>query len=106
MIERFHRSLKSALRARLAGSNWIHHLPLVMLGLQAAPKVYSGFSPAEAVYSSHVFLPGEFLEHPEFTPEVFLWKVDNAISRFSGPPHHHVVSSPQISASSSSFAAC
>ena len=39
MIERFHRSLKSALRARLAGSNWIHHLPLVMLGLRNDPRM-------------------------------------------------------------------
>ena len=33
MIERFHHSLKSSLRARLAGSEWVSHLPLVMLGL-------------------------------------------------------------------------
>ena len=28
MVERFHRSLKSSLRARLAGSDWFSHLPL------------------------------------------------------------------------------
>ena len=33
MIEGFHRSLKSSLHARLAGSNWVSHIPLVMLGL-------------------------------------------------------------------------
>ena len=54
MIKRFYRSLKYALRARLAGSDWIHHLPLVMLGLRAAPKDVSGFSPAEAVYGFHI----------------------------------------------------
>ena len=52
MIERFHRSLKSALRARLAGSDWVSHPPLVMLGLWSAHKDDSGFYPAEAVYGS------------------------------------------------------
>ena len=34
MIERFHRSLKSSLWARLAGQDWVQHLPLVLLGPQ------------------------------------------------------------------------
>ena len=54
MIERFHRSLKSSLRARLASSDWVAHLPLVMLGLRSSPKEDSGFSPAEAVYGSNL----------------------------------------------------
>ena len=50
MIERFHhRSLKSSLRARLAGSDWVPHLRLVMLGLRSSPKDDSGPSPSEAV---------------------------------------------------------
>ena len=57
MIERFHRSLKSALRAQMAGSNWVQYLPLVMLGLWFAPEDNSGFSPAEAVYGSPLSLP-------------------------------------------------
>ena len=48
-IECFHHSLKSSLRARLASSNWVAHLPLVMFGLRSLPKDDSGFSPAEAV---------------------------------------------------------
>ena len=38
MIERFHRSLKSSLRARAADSDWVSHLPLVLLGLCSVPK--------------------------------------------------------------------
>ena len=90
MIERFHRSLKCALRARMSGSDWSSHLPLVMLGLRAAPKDDSSFSPAEAVYGSNLSLPGEFIKHTEFPPEVFLRKIERAVSRFSGPPWHHV----------------
>ena len=56
MIERFHRSLKSSLQARLVGSNWVAHLPLVMLGLRSLLKEDSGFFPAEAVYGSNLSL--------------------------------------------------
>ena len=75
----------------MAGSDWVSYLPLVMIGFQTAPKDGSGFSPAEAVYRTNLSLPGEFIEHSEFPPEVFLRKVEGAISRFSGPPRHHVV---------------
>ena len=83
MIERFHRSLKSSLRARLAGSDWVNHLPLVMLGLRSSPKDDSGFSPAEAVYGTNLSLPGEFLEHSELPPDIFLRKVERAVQGFS-----------------------
>ena len=69
MIQRFHLSLKCALRARMAGSDWVSHLPLVMLGLCTAPKDSSGFFPAEAVYGANLSLPGKFIEHSEFPPE-------------------------------------
>ena len=71
MIERFHRCLKSSLRARSAGSAWVAYLPLVLLGLRSSPKNDSGFSPAEAIYGSTLSLPGKFLKHSEF-PESFL----------------------------------
>ena len=38
MVERFHRQLKDALRARLQGQDWVSQLPWVLLGLRAAPK--------------------------------------------------------------------
>ena len=34
LVERFHRSLKTSLKARLKGPNWIDELPWVMLGLR------------------------------------------------------------------------
>ena len=95
MIERFHRSLKPSLQARLASSNWVAHLPLVMLGLRSLPKDNSEYSPEEAVYVSNLSLPGEFLEHTELPPESFLHKVDQAIQGFSGPPQHHMIPQPQ-----------
>ena len=96
MIEGFHRSLKSSLRARLASSDWVSHLPLVVLGLRSSPKDDSGFSPAEAVYSSNLSLPGEFIEHSEIPPQSFLRKVDLAIRCFYRPPRHHLTPQPQL----------
>ncbi len=49
MVERVHRQLKEALRARAAGAAWHSHLPWVLLGLRAAPKEESGCSSAEMV---------------------------------------------------------
>ena len=65
MIERVHRQLKDALRARGAGLDWPSHLPLVLLGLRAAPKEVSGFSSAEAVFGQPLTLPGELKNVPE-----------------------------------------
>jgi transposase InsO family protein len=38
LVERFHRQLKEALRARLETGDWYSQLPSVMMGLRAAPK--------------------------------------------------------------------
>ena len=65
----------------------------MILSLWSSPKDDSGFSPAEAVHGTPLSLPGEFLGHPEFPPDVFLWGVESGISGFSGPPQHQV--SPQ-----------
>ena len=61
MVERFHRSLKNALRARCNGTNWSGHLPWVLLGLRTVPKD-CGISCAEMVYGTPLVLPGEFVD--------------------------------------------
>ena len=66
MIERFHRSLKTALKARLTGLNWVEELPWVLLGLRYAPKQEFGYSSAELVYGESLTVPGEFIP-PGFT---------------------------------------
>ncbi|KAK3792624.1 hypothetical protein RRG08_035956 [Elysia crispata] len=50
MIERFHRTLKKALKARLTGPNWVEELPWVRLGLRTTQKEDLGYSSAELVY--------------------------------------------------------
>jgi hypothetical protein len=96
MIERFHRSLKSSLRARAADSDWVLHLPLVLLGLRSVPKEDTGFSVSEAVYGSPLTVPGEFLEAPEIPSSQFISKVEKVIAGFSVSPPHHVQYSPPV----------
>ena len=69
MIERFHRQLKEALRARQCGAAWLEHLPWVLLGLRAAPKEVSGVSSAEAVYGAPLVLTSQAQPSPTLTAE-------------------------------------
>jgi hypothetical protein len=57
MVERFHRQLKDALRARLVNQDWLSQLPWVLLGLRAAPKEDCGLSSAEMVFGEPLVLP-------------------------------------------------
>uniref|UniRef100_A0A3P8SD44 Gypsy retrotransposon integrase-like protein 1 n=1 Tax=Amphiprion percula TaxID=161767 RepID=A0A3P8SD44_AMPPE len=63
LCERFHRSMKAALRASLADANWTDKLPWVMLGLRTAPKEDLQSSSAELVYGQPLRVPGDFLPH-------------------------------------------
>ena len=61
VIERWHRSLKTALRAKLSTtSSWIDELPTVLYGLRAALRTDAGVSPAELTYGYNLRLPGDF----------------------------------------------
>ena len=61
MVERFHRDLKAALRARLSGPNWADELPWVLLGLRTAPRADLHASIAELVYGTTLTVPGDFI---------------------------------------------
>jgi hypothetical protein len=75
LVERVHRQLKDALRARQAGDQWPRHLAWVLLGIRAAPKEISNFSSAEAVYGQQVKLPGEHVDGVEEAPGEFAAKL-------------------------------
>ncbi len=59
LVERCHRQLKDALRARSAANDWPDHLPWVLLGMRAAPKEDSAVSLAEMVLGDPLVLPGQ-----------------------------------------------
>ena len=68
-VERFHRSLKASLRARLHDGNWIDELPWVLLGLRTATKEDLQTSPAEMVFGDSPLLPASL--HPQGRPHSF-----------------------------------
>ena len=68
LVERFHRHLKSALRARLNGPNWLDELPWILLGIRTAPKDDLKSSSAELVYGSPLTVPGDFISPPGINP--------------------------------------
>ena len=61
-VERWHRTLKAALMARLNGKSWVDELPTVMLGLRAACRSDSGISAAELTFGRTLRLPGDIYD--------------------------------------------
>ena len=88
MVERFHRSLKASLRARLHDGNWIDELPWVLLGLRTATKEDLQTSPAEMVFGDSPLLPGEFASSGK-TPFFPSFTQTSTTS-----PQHHRVDTP------------
>jgi hypothetical protein len=58
IVERFHRRLKDALRARAAGADWMKHLSLVLLGVRRLSAQLGGMAP-----TSHQPTPFTVLSH-------------------------------------------
>jgi hypothetical protein len=91
-VERLHRRLKDAVRARATAATWSEELPFVLLGLRAQPREDTGLSPAEAVFSAQIVLPNEFLQNDELS-------VDTIVKNFSKTLH---VSAPSLPRQNSS----
>ncbi|XP_045453892.1 uncharacterized protein K02A2.6-like [Melitaea cinxia] len=61
IVERWHRTLKAALRTKLSSTrSWIDELPTVLLGLRATLRTDAEVSPAELTYGYNLRLPGDF----------------------------------------------
>jgi hypothetical protein len=96
LVERFHRRLKDALRARAAGDRWFTHLPWVMLGIRSAWREGADFSPAEAVYGPQPLLPGQYLTAEEDPSPSFLSDLQGILTgRTLQPTTHHSSPAPQ-----------
>ena len=108
MVERTHRQLKDALRSRLAGDNWLAHLPYVLLSLRATPKEDSNISSAELVYGASILLPGHLQQGPEPPPAAFAatdsglpwWIPTRPPSVLPAPPHSLIAWPPPTSSTS------
>jgi transposase InsO family protein len=92
MIERFHRSMKAALKARLTDNTcWVDELPTVMLGLRAAPRSDTGVSAAQLAYGKTIRLPGEFYDEVKVndSDSEYLQKLRDSISNLKPRPTSH-----------------
>ena len=58
LVERFHRQLKSSLKACRTPTHWVGALPIILLGIRTALKQDLGCSAAELVYSTTLRIPG------------------------------------------------
>ncbi|KAH8344971.1 hypothetical protein KR084_008388, partial [Drosophila pseudotakahashii] len=61
IIERFHRTLKAALKCHNT-TDWYNRVPIVLLGLRATLKTDINASPAEMLYGTTIRLPGDLFE--------------------------------------------
>ncbi len=57
MVERFHRHLKTGLKARLTNGNWVDELPVVLQGIRTTLKEDLSCSAAKMVYVTTLRLP-------------------------------------------------
>jgi len=73
MIERWHRTLKTAIICQ-NNHEWVDVLPTVLLGLRTSIKDDINASAAELLYGTTLRLPGEFFIDVEPTnePRLFL----------------------------------
>jgi cleavage and polyadenylation specificity factor subunit 1 len=98
MVERFHRHMKSSLKARLTGPNWVDELPWVLLGIRTAPKEDLASSSAELVYGAPLTVPGDFIPPARDAPDAakVLQRLRQKVSSFAPVPtsrHGTVVAS-------------
>jgi hypothetical protein len=98
LVERLHRHLKDALRARSAAADWYSHLPWVMLDIRTAWREDSEFSLAENMFGSQPVLPGQFLSAPKSLSPSFLSDFQGLLAgRAPLPTLHNTLPSAPVS---------
>ena len=103
LVERFHRTLKAALKARLQGPSWTDELPLVHLGLRTVPKDSIGSSAAEFVYGTPLTVPGQFIDPSSKSPPMSASNdpFSSTVKKLSSLPISHHSLSPAAAISQS-----
>lgn len=88
-IERWHRTLKAALMARGATTQWTHELPTVLLGLRTAIRENS-FSAAQMTYGCTLRLPSDFFEEKKskFEETEYVRRLSETMTSLRPPSRH------------------
>jgi len=89
LVERFHRSLKAALRARLTRESWTFELPWVLLGVRSTPRDDANVSPAEVVFGAPLRLPSDLPTTSAPAIEEFVENLKEAMKRATPVPATH-----------------
>ena len=92
IIERWHRSLKTALMCH-GETQWTDTLPIVLLGLRTCLKEDLGASVAELVYGTTLKVPGEFFSSEEMPsdPRIFVEDFRVIMQKLRPrPTSHHI----------------
>lgn len=91
MLERFHRPLKTALKAR--GGSWLQELPLVLLAIRSTPKEDLGATAAEMTYGTTLRLPGDMVFEkpaPVIEQDTYVRMLRTSMRRLVNvPPAYH-----------------
>ncbi|XP_064463404.1 uncharacterized protein LOC135374321 [Ornithodoros turicata] len=111
MVERLHCQLKAALCSQPEPTNWVDHLPWVLLGLRSSLKQDLKCSSAELFFGSPLRLPGDFLDSspkPHLTGDDFATRlrqhfqaVKPALPR--QPSHRKIFVHPDLANASHAF---
>ncbi|KAL1138800.1 hypothetical protein AAG570_008862 [Ranatra chinensis] len=90
VVERWHRSLKAALTARLDSANWVRHLPTILLGLRVVMREDNKASTAELVYGRTLRLPGDlFSDNQPAETEAILQELRDTFRSLQPALFHH-----------------
>ncbi|BHF59593.1 hypothetical protein SprV_0100255300 [Sparganum proliferum] len=100
MVERFHRQLKTALRAAEDPENWSDYVPVALLGIRAALTSDLDCSAAELVFGTTLRLPGEMVtptsRGAEETPENFVHRLRQFMRSLSPVPPRAPSTEPYV----------
>ena len=90
MVERLHRRLKEALKARLTSSDWHDQLPWVLLGLRTTVKEDLHAAPSDFVYGSPLAIPAGGLPDVDPPPTAeFLRRLRGHMAGLQAVPASH-----------------
>lgn len=90
LVERWHRTLKTALTCQLS-NEWVDTLPIVLLGLRSCIKEDINASTAELVYGKTLRIPGEYFDNEDMPaePKFFVEPLRRHMQQFRPIPTSH-----------------
>ena len=90
MVERFHRQLKSCIKASPDSTRWCESLPLILLTLRTLVKEDLSCTPAQLVFGCNLRLPGDFFtsstENSTLDPAIYAHRLQSAMRQLRQVP--------------------